>query len=299
MKSHKRIFIAFILNLIFSVFEFIGGIFTGSVAILSDSLHDLGDASSIGISYLFEKKSSKAPDDNYTYGYQRYSVLGSLVMTLILIMGSVIIIYNAFMKILNPTPVNYNGMIILALVGITVNFIATLVTREGHSLNEKAVTLHMLEDVLGWAVVLVGAVVIKFTGITLIDPLLSICVAVFVLINAIRTLTEALSVFLEKAPKSLNVKDIKLSVAGIEGVLDVHHVHLWSMDGTKGYATMHIVTDKESNHIKDKIKDELRKHGISHSTLELESPNDNCTQKFCTIETEHISTHHHHHHHHH
>ena len=297
MKSHKRIFIAFILNLVFSVFEFIGGIFTGSVAILSDSLHDLGDASSIGISYLFEKKSSKAPDDNYTYGYQRYSVLGSLVMTLILIMGSVIIMYNAFMKILNPTPVNYNGMIILALVGITVNFIATLVTREGHSLNEKAVTLHMLEDVLGWAVVLVGAVIIKFTGITLIDPLLSICVAVFVLTNAIRTLTEALSVFLEKAPKSLNVKDIKLSVAGIEGVLDVHHIHLWSMDGTKGYATMHIVTDKESNDIKDKIKDELRKHGINHSTLELESPNDNCTQKFCTIETEHINTHHHHHHH--
>lgn len=297
MKSHKRIFIAFILNLVFSLFEFIGGIFTGSVAILSDSLHDLGDASSIGISYLFEKKSSKAPDDNYTYGYQRYSVLGSLVMTLILIMGSVIIIYNAFMKILNPTPVNYNGMIILALVGITVNFIATLVTREGHSLNEKAVTLHMLEDVLGWAVVLVGAVIIKFTGITLIDPLLSICVAVFVLINAIRTLTEALSVFLEKAPKTLSTKDIKLSVTGIEGVLDVHHIHLWSMDGTKGYATMHIVTDEESNHIKDKIKDELRKHGISHSTLELESPNDNCTQKFCTIETEHINTHHHHHHH--
>ena len=297
MKSHKRIFIAFILNLVFSVFEFIGGIFTGSVAILSDSLHDLGDASSIGISYLFEKKSSKAPDNNYTYGYQRYSVLGSLVMTLILIMGSVIIMYNAFMKILNPTPVNYNGMIILALVGITVNFVATLVTREGHSLNEKAVTLHMLEDVLGWAVVLVGAVIIKFTGITLIDPLLSICVAVFVLINAIRTLTDALSVFLEKAPKSLNVKDIKLSVAGIEGVLDVHHIHLWSMDGTKGYATMHIVTDKESNDIKDKIKDELRKHGINHSTLELESPNDNCTQKFCTIETEHINTHHHHHHH--
>ncbi|MBQ1977913.1 MAG: cation transporter, partial [Ruminococcus sp.] len=264
MKSHKRIFIAFILNLVFSLFEFIGGIFTGSVAILSDSLHDLGDASSIGISYLFEKKSSKEPDDNYTYGYQRYSVLGSLVMTLILIMGSVIIIYNAVTKLLNPTPINHDGMIVLALVGITVNFIATLVTREGHSLNEKAVTLHMLEDVLGWAVVLVGAVIIKFTGITLIDPLLSICVAVFVLINAIRTLTEALSVFLEKAPKSLNVKDIKLSVAGIEGVLDVHHIHLWSIDGTKGYATMHIVTDKESNHIKDKIKDELRKHGINH-----------------------------------
>lgn len=296
MKSHKRILIAFILNLVFSAFEFIGGIFTGSVAILSDSLHDLGDASSIGISYLFEKKSSKSPDDTYTYGYQRYSVLGSVIMTLILILGSVTIIYNAVIKLLNPTPVNHNGMIILALVGITVNFIATLVTREGHSLNERAVTLHMLEDVLGWAVVLIGAVVIKFTGITLIDPLLSICVALFVLANAIRTLTDSLSVLLEKAPKTLNTKDVKLSVAGIDGVLDVHHIHLWSMDGTRGYATMHIVTDKESRHIKDKIRDELKKHGISHSTLELESPKDNCTQKICTVEIDHSGTHHHHHH---
>ncbi len=297
MKSHKRIFIAFMLNLLFSAFEFIGGILTGSFAILSDSLHDLGDAGSIAISYLFEKKSSKAPDDTYTYGYKRYSVLGSMIMTLILIIGSVTIIYNAIIRILDPTPVNHNGMIILAFVGIAVNFVATLVTREGHTLNEKAVNLHMLEDVLGWAVVLIGAFVIKFTGITVIDPLLSICVAVFVLINALRTLTDAISVFLEKTPKTLNTEDIKHCLACIDGVLDVHHIHLWSMDGTTGYATMHIVTDKESHHIKDKIKAELKSHGIFHSTLELESSIENCDQRICCVEpVQHVNTHHHHHH---
>lgn len=298
MKSHKRILTAFLLNLLFSVLELIGGVITGSFAILSDSLHDLGDAGSIGISYLFEKKSAKSPNEKYTYGYKRYSVLGSLIMTLILILGSVTILYNAVLRMLNPATVNHDGMIILALIGIAVNFLATLVTREGLSLNEKAVNLHMLEDVLGWAVVLVGAFIIKFTGITVIDPILSICVAVFVLINAIRTLVDAIAVFLEKAPKGLDAEYISHFISGIDGVLDVHHIHLWSMDGTNSIATMHIVTDKDNHSIKDTIRAELKKHGIVHSTLELESSYENCKMKNCKIEPiEHIGSHHHHHHH--
>lgn len=295
MKSHKKIFIAFILNLGFSIFEFIGGVLTGSFAIMSDSLHDLGDAGSIGISYLFEKKSTKSPDTAYTYGYTRYSVLGSLIMTLILILGSAAIICRAVMRILSPTPVSHNGMIILALVGIAVNIFAAIITHEGHSLNEKAVNLHMLEDVLGWAVVLIGAIIIKYTGVTLIDPLLSICVAVFVLINAIRTLVKAIAVFLEKAPEKINTNDVKLCLEGIDGVLDVHHIHLWSMDGTKGYATMHIVTNTENRSIKDRIKSELRNLGITHSTLELESPAEFCNDKICTVDSA-PDRHIHHHH---
>lgn len=295
MNSSKRILTAFILNLAFSVFEFIGGIMTGSFAILSDSLHDFSDASSIGISYFFEKKSSKEPDLDYTYGYRRYSVLGSVIMTLILILSSITIIYGAIEKIISPSEVNHNGMIILAIVGIIVNFAATLVTREGHSLNEKAVNLHMLEDVLGWAVVLVGAFFIKFTGITIIDPILSICVAVFLLINALRNLADSVSVFLEKAPQHLNIENIKLSLCAIDGVQDVHHIHLWSIDGSDSLATMHIVTDKEPYSVKNLIKAELRKLGISHSTLELEAHSESCNQQVCRFETiQHNHSHHHH-----
>ena len=128
MKTEKNILIAFILNLSFSIFEFIGGIFTGSVAILSDSVHDIGDAVSIGISYFLEKKSKKQPDKTYTYGYARFSVMGSVITTLILLFGSCAVIYNAVIRIFNPVEINYNGMIIFAVIGAVVNFLAAYFT---------------------------------------------------------------------------------------------------------------------------------------------------------------------------
>ena len=160
MKSQKNILIAFILNLSFSIFEFIGGIFTGSFAIASDSLHDLGDAAGIGLSYFMEKKSNRQPDDKYTYGYRRYSVMGSIITTFILLAGSVAIIYNSILRILSPVEINYNGMIILAIIGTIVNLAAAFFTKDGESLNQKAVNLHMLEDVLGWAVVLIDGCIL-------------------------------------------------------------------------------------------------------------------------------------------
>ena len=156
MKAEKKIFVAFILNLMFSIFEFIGGIFTGSVAIISDAVHDLGDAASIGVAFFLEKKSKKQPDEKYTYGYSRYSVVGSLFTTLILLLGSILVVYNSVLRIITPNEVYYDGMIIFAVIGISVNLTAALVTRNGASLNQKAVNLHILEDVLGWVVVLVG-----------------------------------------------------------------------------------------------------------------------------------------------
>ena len=209
MKTEKNILIAFILNLTFSVFEFVGGIFTGSVAILSDAVHDIGDATSIGASYFLEKKSKKQPDDNYTYGYARYSVIGSVITTLILLVGSILVIYNAISRIISPTEINYNGMIIFALVGVCVNFFAAFFTRHGDSLNQKAVNLHMLEDVLGWIVVLIGAIVMRFTSFSIIDPLMSIGVAVFIFINAFKNLKEAIDLFLEKTPHGISVEELR------------------------------------------------------------------------------------------
>ena len=174
MKTEKNILIAFILNLSFSIFEFIGGIFTGSVAIISDSVHDIGDAASIGIAFFLERKSKKQPDEKYTYGYKRYSLLGGIITTLILLLGSIAVVYNAVSRIISPTEINYNGMIIFAIVGVCVNLCASLLTRDGDSINQKAVNLHMLEDVLGWVVVLIGAIVMRFTDFYIIDPLMSI-----------------------------------------------------------------------------------------------------------------------------
>lgn len=281
MKTERNILAAFILNLAFSVFELVGGMLTGSVAIISDAVHDVGDAASIGISYFLEKKSKQQPDETYTYGYARYSVVGGLLTTLILLVGSVAVIGHAVSRMITPTEVNYNGMIVFAVVGVCVNVCAAFFTREGDSLNQKAVNLHMLEDVLGWVVVLVGAVAMRFTDFALLDPMMSIGVSVFILITAVRNLKKMMDLFLEKMPRGVDVSQVKEHVGKLEGVLDVHHVHIWSMDGQSNYATMHVVTDRESYAIKEEIRAELRKHGIGHVTLEIEASTEPCHEKQC------------------
>jgi cobalt-zinc-cadmium efflux system protein len=298
MKTQKNILIAFLLNFSFSVFEFAGGIITGSVAIISDAVHDIGDALSIGISYFLERKSRKQPDSIYTYGYTRYSVIASFITNVVLLVGSLFVVYNAVIRIFNPVKVDYSGMIIFAVVGVIVNFVAAYFTKDGDSLNQKAVNLHMLEDVLGWGVVLIGGIIMKFTDISVIDPVMSICVSLFIFINAVKGLKKIIDLFLEKIPPNLSVDIIKNEVEKIDGIYDVHHIHIWSIDGYNNYATMHIVTDKDAVQIKDEVRDVLRHHHISHVTLELESKKENCNSINCNIDSHHEHCTHHHHHHH-
>ncbi len=296
MKTEKNILIAFLLNFFFSLFELIGGYIIGSVAITSDAVHDMGDAASIGLSYFLEKKSKNEPDEKYTYGYGRYSVFGSLTVTLMLLCGAVMMVYSSIHRILHPSEIDYDGMILFALVGVSVNFCAAYFTRDKHSIHQKAVNLHMLEDVLGWAVVLVGAIVMRLTDFALIDPILSIAVSIFIFINAAKNLKETAAVFLEKAPNETNATDIAEHLKIITGVLDVHHVHLWSIDGQSHHATMHVVTDGDPKTVKRAIREELIHHGITHVTLEIESPDEYCHEKICKNEP--ISHHHCHHGHH-
>ena len=296
MKTEKNILIAFLLNLLFSIIEFIGGAITNSVAIISDSIHDMGDAMSIGVSYFLERKSTKSPDNKYTYGYIRYSVLGSIITTFILLGGSVLVIYNAIGRLVNPVEINYNGMIGFAVLGVSINFLAAYFTKEGDSLNQKSVNLHMLEDVLGWVVVLAGAIIMRFTDIKIIDPILSIGVAIFILINSLKTLKEVVDLFLEKTPNNIDIEEIKEHLLEIKGVIDVHHIHIRSIDGFNNYATMHIVVDGDYKQIKDKIKEELEEHGIAHTTIEFEGKDEKCKSEKCEVKKSSHSHHHHHHH---
>ena len=296
MKTEKNILIAFLLNLTFSVFEFFGGLFTNSVAIISDSIHDLGDAISIGISYFMERKSKHKADNKYTYGYVRYSVLGGVITTTILLVGSVLVIIGAVKRLFNPVEVNYNGMIIFAIVGVILNFLAAYVTKEGDSINQKSVNLHMLEDVLGWIVVLIGAIIMNFTDIKILDSLMSIGVAIFILINSMKNLKKVLDLFLEKTPEDVDIEELKKHLLKIDGVDDIHHIHVWSIDGYNNYATMHIVSKaKDITKIKKEIREELEEHNICHAILETEE--EACDEKECHIELNENLTHHHHHHH--
>ena len=294
MKTEKNILIAFLLNLGFSIFEFIGGFITGSIAILSDSVHDLGDALSIGLSYFLERKSKRKADDKHTYGYIRYSVLGGVITTTILLVGSILVIIGAIERLFEPVDINYDGMIIFAIVGVVLNFIAAYVTREGDSINQKAVNLHMLEDVLGWIVVLIGAIVMKFTDIGVLDSIMSIGVALFILINSVKNLKVVVDLFLAKTPADINLEELKEHLLKIKGVDDIHHIHVWSMDGYNNYATMHIVTKvKDVSELKHEIREELEEHNICHAVLETED--EACDEKECHVEIHHEEHHHHHH----
>lgn len=296
-KVERNILIAFLLNLGFSVYEFIGGALTGSVAIMSDAVHDLGDALSIGISYALERKSRRQADDVYTYGYVRYSVIGGLITTAILLVGSLFVIYQAFQRIISPNPIHYDGMIWLAVVGVVVNSLAAYWTRSGKSLNQRSVNLHMLEDVLGWVVVLVGALIMKVTGFAFIDPILSVLVAGFILKEAIKNCSAIFDVLLEKAPHGINVKQLTKELCELKNVEDVHHLHIWTMDGEHNYATIHIVCKKSAEKTKCVAKELLQSHGIEHTTVEIETPTERCAEQECAVAMQKPKVVHHHHHH--
>ncbi|MDO5561797.1 MAG: cation diffusion facilitator family transporter [bacterium] len=296
MKIEKNILVAFVLNLTFSVLELIGGFFTNSIAIMSDALHDFGDALSIGIAFFLERKSQKKPDTRYTYGYARYSILGALITTVILITGSILVILAALQRLSKPVAVNYQGMIVLAIFGVIVNFGAAYATSKGDSLNQKSVNLHMLEDVLGWVVVLAGSILMHFTDITMIDPLMSIGVSIYILIGAVKNLLSVMDVFLEKTPAGLSVAEINEHLSSLADVVNVHHLHLWTLNGESNYATVHVKvkTIKKQDQLKQIIRQELRQWKIVHATIEIEGENDECSEQECSVVLSEIEHHHHH-----
>ena len=204
------------------------------------------------------------------------------------------VIIGAVKRIINPVSVNYNGMVIFAVIGVALNFVAAFVTRKGDSINQKSVNIHMIEDVLGWIVVLFGAIIMSFTDIKIIDPIMSILVALFILICSLKNLKKVVDLFLEKTPEDIDIKEVKKHLVAIKDVEDIHHIHVWSIDGYNNYATMHIVT--KSNNIeavKKEIRKELEEFNICHAILETEE--EMCDDIECNVSTNnHEQVHHHH-----
>ena len=280
MKSNKKVEVikniklAFFLNAIFSLFELLGGFFTNSISILSNGIRDLGDAVAIAISIVLEKKSRRHPDKNYTFGYLRYSVLGAFITATILIIGLLVIIYNAVNRLTHDQIVNYNGMILLAVIGLIFNFIAYRRTLKSDNLNEKAVNLQMLGDVLGWLVILVGAIFIKIFNIYVIDPILSIVIALFILINVVRNYKVIFDVFLEKVPSNIDVVQIRKSLKENK-VKEIRNFHVWTMDGINNYGILCVLLDKDVDindmeSIKEDIRKKLYKFNIHHCVIEVD-----------------------------
>jgi len=283
--SDGNIGMAFFLNFSFTIIEIIGGILTNSIAIMSDAVHDFGDSLSLALAWFFQKKSQKSGNGKYTYGYRRYSLMGAVITSIVLIIGSVYILSEAAARLFSPQETNAAGMFVLAIVGIIANGIGVLKTRKASSINERVVSLHLLEDVLGWAAVLVGSAVIHITGFTIIDPILSVGIALFVLWGVAKNIRQIMPIFLQCTPAGIDRERIAETLSGIEGVCDVHDLHIWALDEGNNVLTAHVVTNQTpSAGLKEKLRSVLEHEGIQHPTIEFEAPDEPCNFTKCVLE---------------
>ena len=255
--------------------EIVGGIFTNSFAILSDAFHDLGDCAAIGCAYILEKISKKEPDEQYTYGYRRYTLISAIITSIILVCGSVIVILGSVKRFNNPEEINGLGMLIIAVLGVVINGVAVLRTRDGKGANEKAISLHLLEDVLGWAAVLVGSVFIYAFKWHFVDGVLSLGIAVFMLVESIKNLKNIFSILLEKVPSGFSVSEFKEQLSVVEGSEEINHIHIWSLDGEELIATIHVQLSEGADFdvyksVKSQVEQISREAGIRHLTVQID-----------------------------
>jgi cobalt-zinc-cadmium efflux system protein len=284
--SEGNVKVAFFLNLAFTTIEIIGGLYTNSLAILSDALHDFGDSISLGLSWYFQKLSKKGRTKTFSYGYKRFSLLGAIINSIVLVVGSIFILTKAIPELFNPEETNAEGMLYLAILGIVVNGAAVLKLRKGESLNEKVVSLHLLEDVLGWVAVLIGSIIMMYVDAPFIDPLLSILISFFVLYNVYKNLKKSLLVILQGIPDEVDIDEISTKLNDIKAITDIHDCHVWSMDGEYNILTIHLRLDKdyklsEQSELKDMVKTKLKNESINHITIEFEGQNENCELEDC------------------
>lgn len=243
VSSTRNIGVVFWLNLIFSLLEFVFGAWFNSRAILADAVHDLGDAISVALAYLFEKVSKREADDAYTFGYHRFSLLGALVTGVVLIGGSILMVITGIPRLLAPEPIEARGVFWLAVVAIAMNGYSAWLLSKGTSRNEGMLSLHILEDVLGWIAVLVMGAVVHYTQLYFLDPLLSIAIALYILIRAIPEFWRTLKILLENSPEDVDVEQFRKDVLAIAGVVDLSHLHLWSLDGEENALTVTVLVN--------------------------------------------------------
>ena len=277
----QRIGWAFFLNFGFTIVEFIGGWLTNSTAIMADAVHDLGDSLSIGLAWILSNIAHRQSNDTYSYGYQRFSLLGALVNGAVLIGGSIWVLSEAIPRLSNPEMPHAQGMIVLALFGIAVNGFAAYKLSRGKSLNERVLNWHLLEDVLGWVAVLLVAVVLTFVHLPVLDPLLSIGFTLFILFNVTKTIIDTVKVFLQATPDTKVRQDIINDLKSLENIKSVHHVHVWSLDGANHVLTAHLELEQAIDNlaqkaVKQDIARVLQRYNLSHTTIELELPDENC-----------------------
>lgn len=273
MTEKKSIWLAFFLNLSYAIVEFIAGGVFGSSAVLADSVHDMGDAIAIGVSAFLETISNREEDSHYTLGYKRFSLLGAMVTAVILMTGSVLVILENITKLFHPQPVNDEGILWLGIIAVSINVLASLVVRKGKTKNESILSLHFLEDTLGWVAVILMAIVLRFTDWYILDPLLSLVISFFILSKAIPRFWSTLKIFLDAVPEGVDIKQVKSRLEQLDYVASVNQLNLWTMDGLEKNAIIHVCLDdvKHMEVCKESIRDLLKDCGFQNISIEVDA----------------------------
>jgi len=280
-NTSDRIAWVFLLNISFTVIEFVGGVLTNSTAIMADAVHDLGDSLSIGLAWLLSVLGKKQSSQQYTYGYKRFSLFGALINSVVLVAGSVWILFESIPRLLAPEMPDTQGMLALAILGVLVNGYAAYKLSGGDTLNERVLNWHLLEDVLGWVAVLIVSIVLMFVDLPILDPLLSIGFTLFILFNVVKNLRETLKLFLQAAPNEDVQSEVEKTLLALTEVRELHHLHFWSLDGEQHVLTVHLslksmLDSKEIVVLKQKISASLHSYKLAHTTIELELPEEYC-----------------------
>ena len=300
MKTKHTVWLAFFLNLSYAIVEFIAGGIFGSSAVLADSVHDLGDAIAIGISAFLEAISNREEDSHYTLGYKRFSLLGALVTAVILMTGSVLVILGNITKLFHPQAVNDEGILWLGIIAISVNVIASLVVRKGKTKNESILSLHFLEDTLGWVAVILMAIVLRFSDWYILDPLLSLVISIFILSKAIPRFWSTLKIFLDAVPEGVDIKQVKSDLEQLDHVASLNQLNLWTMDGLEKNAIVHVCLKEieQMELCKESIRSKLKDCGFQNITIEIDADlASHQTHKRNMEELEAVQNHGHEHHH--
>lgn len=282
---------AFLLNLSFAVIELIGGFFTNSLAIMADALHDFGDATAIAVAWWLERRANAKPSVTFSYGLRRLSLLGALINTFIIFSSGIFILAVALPRLLQPETVETTGMFWLALLGVAVNAYAAWRLRREQTFNAKVMAWHLYEDLLGWLAVLVVSTVMWVRPTPILDPLLAIAITVFVLWNIVRHLRRTMALFLQGVPDSISLATIEQELMQLAPVRSCHHTHIWSLDGEHHVLTTHLLVQEQSSNaqvqsLKRAVQALAREHGFSHTTIEIEYENADCSMSGSAIHPE-------------
>lgn len=259
--------ITIILNLIFSILEIIGGILTNSISLISGAIHDITDSISICISNLFNNKSKRKSNNNYSFGYVRYKIIGNFFTSIILLLCSIAIIYFSISRIKHPLDVNYDAMIIFSIFGILINGYAAYKTKEDNKNN--------MIDVFGWIIVLIGSILIKILNNSIIDPVVSLLVAIFILYQVYKYIYKIFTIIMEKVPNNLNINQIQKDLIEENKLIkELNNTNIWALDDNDIYFTSHILLNESIDEnglieLKNNIKKYLINLNIKHITLEI------------------------------